>query len=44
MKLLVPKGTTINVGRVEKQYTKTGALLEGDGNQILLPKDGHQNG
>ncbi|URZ02582.1 hypothetical protein [Clostridium felsineum] len=34
----VPKGTTINVGRVEKQYTKTGALLEGDGDQILLPQ------
>ena len=24
-----------NIGRVEKQYTKTGALLEGDGDQIL---------
>lgn len=34
----VPKGTTINIGRVEKQYTKTGALLEGDGDQILLPQ------
>ena len=34
----VPKGTTINIGRVEKQYTKTGALLEGNGDQILLPQ------
>ena len=34
----VPKGTTINISRVEKQYTKTGTLLEGDGNQILLPQ------
>ena len=34
----VPKGTTINIGRVEKQYTKTGALLAGDGDQILLPQ------
>ena len=34
----VPKGTTINIGRVEKQYTKTGALLGGDGDQILLPQ------
>ena len=34
----VPKGTTINIGRVDKQYTKTGALLEGDGDQILLPQ------
>ncbi|MGG7176992.1 hypothetical protein ACQPU1_05360 [Clostridium paraputrificum] len=34
----VPKGTTINIGRVEKQYTKTGALIQGDGDQILLPQ------
>ena len=34
----MPKGTTINIGMVEKQYTKTGALLEGNGNQILLPQ------
>ena len=34
----VPKGTTINIGRVEKQYSKTGALLAGDGDQILLPQ------
>jgi hypothetical protein len=34
----VPKGTIINIGKVEKQYTKTGALLEWDGDQILLPQ------
>ncbi|GAM12827.1 hypothetical protein [Mesobacillus selenatarsenatis] len=34
----VPKGQILNIGRVEKQYTKTGALLEGDGDQILLPQ------
>lgn len=33
----VPKGTVLNIGRVEKQYTKTGTLLIGDGDQILLP-------
>lgn len=32
----VPKGQVLNIGRVEKQYTKTGALLKGDGDQILL--------
>lgn len=34
----VPKGTIINIGKVEKQYTKTGALLAGNGDQILLPQ------
>lgn len=34
----VPKGQILNIGRVEKQNTKTGALLEGDGDQILLPQ------
>ncbi|BBU39224.1 hypothetical protein APP_15160 [Aeribacillus pallidus] len=34
----VPKGQVLNIGRVEKQYTKTGALLKGDGDQILLPQ------
>ncbi|WP_368503179.1 pre-toxin TG domain-containing protein [Alkalihalophilus sp. As8PL] len=33
----VPKGTTLNIGRAEKQYTKTGSLLNGDADQILLP-------
>ncbi|MFS0559414.1 LXG domain-containing protein [Terribacillus sp. 179-K 1B1 HS] len=34
----VPKGEILNIGRVEKQYTKSGAILEGDGDQILLPQ------
>ncbi len=34
----VPKGEVLNIGRVEKQYTKSGALLKGDGDQILLPQ------
>jgi hypothetical protein len=34
----VPKGQILNIGRVEKQYTKSGALLKGDGDQILLPQ------
>ncbi|WP_429906500.1 hypothetical protein [Heyndrickxia faecalis] len=34
----VPKGKILNIGRVEKQFTKTGALLKGDGDQILLPQ------
>ncbi|WP_257831238.1 hypothetical protein [Salipaludibacillus agaradhaerens] len=34
----VLKGEILNIGRVEKQYTKTGALLKGDGDQILLQK------
>ncbi|MEB6548557.1 hypothetical protein MXL46_05475 [Heyndrickxia sporothermodurans] len=34
----VPKGQILNIGRVEKQYTKTGALLVGDGDQVLLPQ------
>lgn len=35
----VPKGQILNIGRVEKQYTKTGTILEGDADQILLPQD-----
>ncbi len=35
----VPKGEVLNIGRVEKQYTKTGTLLDGDGDQILLPQE-----
>ncbi|WP_243291523.1 hypothetical protein [Bacillus sp. FJAT-47783] len=34
----VPKGQVLNICRVEKQYTKTGALLKGNGDQILLPQ------
>lgn len=34
----VPKGHILNIGRVEKQYTKTGAILKGDADKILLPQ------
>jgi hypothetical protein len=34
----IPKGQVLNIGKVEKQYTKTGALLEGYVDQILLPQ------
>jgi len=34
----VPKDQVLNIGRGEKQYTKTGASLKGDGDQILLPQ------
>ncbi|GCD83033.1 hypothetical protein PTHTG4_20960 [Parageobacillus thermoglucosidasius] len=33
----VPKGTILNIGRAEKQVTKTGSILKGDADQILLP-------
>ncbi|WP_339212347.1 hypothetical protein [Aeribacillus sp. FSL K6-3256] len=33
----VPKGTILNIGRAEKQITKTGSILKGDADQILLP-------
>lgn len=33
----IPKGTILNIGRAEKQFTKTGAVLNGDADRILLP-------
>ncbi|WHX26185.1 LXG domain-containing protein [Virgibacillus halodenitrificans] len=33
----VPKGTVLNIGRAEQQFTKTGSKLLGDEDQILLP-------
>ena len=33
----VPKGTILNIGRAEKQITKTGSILKVDADQILLP-------
>ncbi|KXZ23304.1 transposase [Bacillus nakamurai] len=35
----VPKGTVLNIGRAEKQITKTGSLLKGNEDQVLLPLD-----
>ncbi len=34
----VPKGEVLNIGRVAEQNTKTGALLKGDADQVLLPQ------
>jgi hypothetical protein len=35
----IPKGTELNIGKVEKQITQTGTVLEGGGDQILLPQN-----
>lgn len=35
----VPRGTTLNVGRVAPQTLKTGTVLKGGAEQLLLPKD-----
>lgn len=38
--IIIPKGTTINVGRVEEQIIReSGTVLKGDADQILMPKD-----
>ena len=37
--ILVPKGTTLNIGRVGEQYTMSGARLAGDADQFLLPQN-----
>ncbi len=34
----VPKGQVLNVGKVAEQYTKSGAKLPGQADQILLPQ------
>ncbi|MGE6203854.1 hypothetical protein [Guptibacillus hwajinpoensis] len=34
----IPKGEVLNIGRVAEQNTKTGALLKGDADQVLLPQ------
>jgi toxin YxiD len=33
----IPEGIILNIGRAEKQYTKSGAMLKGDEDQVLLP-------
>lgn len=33
----IPEGTILNIGRAEKQFTKTDAVLKGNEDQILLP-------
>ncbi len=35
--LKIPKGTVLQIGKVEKQIMKSGAVLEGGADQILLP-------
>jgi hypothetical protein len=35
----IPKGTELNIGKVEKQITQTGTVLKGGGDQILLPQN-----
>ncbi|HIE5768223.1 TPA: RHS repeat domain-containing protein [Proteus mirabilis] len=37
--ILVPKGTTLNVGQVAPQTMKSDAVLQGEATQILLPRD-----
>ena len=35
--LKIPKGTILQIGKVEKQIMKSGTVLEGGADQILLP-------
>lgn len=37
--IIVPKGTILNIGRVEEQFTMSGARLDGGADQILLPQN-----
>ena len=37
--IVIPKGTTLNIGRVEEQFTMSGARLAGDADQFLLPEN-----
>ena len=37
--IVVPKGTTLNIGRVGEQYTMSGAKLAGNADQFLLPQN-----
>ena len=39
VEIIIPKGTTLNIGRVGEQYTMSGARLAGDADQILLPQN-----
>lgn len=36
--IVVPKGTTLQVGKVASQVTKGGTVLSGGADQILLPQ------
>lgn len=37
--IVIPKGSILNIGRVEKQFTISGARLAGDADQFLLPEN-----
>ena len=37
--IVIPQGTTLNIGRVGEQYTMSGARLAGDADQFLLPQN-----
>ena len=37
--IVIPKGTTLNIGRVGEQYTISGTKLMGNADQILLPQN-----
>lgn len=36
--IIVPKGTVLQIGKVEQQTMLSGAILKGRGDQILLPQ------
>ncbi|MRX74375.1 hypothetical protein GJU40_19840 [Bacillus lacus] len=35
----LPKGTELNIGKVEQQMTQTETIFKGGGDQILLPQN-----
>lgn len=37
--MVIPKGTTLNIGRVGEQFTMSGTRLAGDADQFLLPQN-----
>lgn len=38
-KILIPEGTTLNIGKVAEQTTMSGCILKGNVDQILLPEN-----
>jgi hypothetical protein len=38
VKILITKGTTLNIGSVAPQVTKSGATFKGGADQILMPQ------
>ena len=37
-KIIIPRGTKLNIGKVGKQTTKSGTILKGGADQILMPQ------